>query len=80
MFRGSTGNLFHTVKSRLSYWDAILSVSPCAVLLPAKAWLRTAVWLSLNPSDNGEKEGGPFPFQPPSRLVMVCAIAYVQAG
>lgn len=35
MFRESTGNLFHTVKSRLSYWDAILSVSPCAVLLPA---------------------------------------------
>ena len=75
---------------RLSYWDTILSVSPCAVLLPAdplcatalpaKAWLQMAVQLSLNPSDNGEKEGALFPFQPSSGLVMVCAAAYLRAS
>lgn len=73
-FRGSVGNLF--LKA-----SATMPAEPlCATALPAKAWLQITVWLSLNPRDNGEEEGAPFPFQPSSGLLMVCAAAYLQAG
>lgn len=79
-FCGSAGNLFRTAKPQLLGHNFIcvtvrfycLQGPRCATALPAKAWLHMAAWLSLNPADNGEKEGAPFPFQPSSGMPVLC--------